>query len=200
MARYVGPKCRLCRREGAKLYLKGIKCDSDKCIFNKRPQAPGQHGTSRKQLSDYGKQLREKQKAKRIYGILERQFRNYVRSALKRKGVTGEILMQKLETRFDNMVYRSGFAVSRAQARQFIKSGLFTINDKVVKIPSVQLKVGDVIKPISFEKIQLREGFVLPEWLKANVKEKFVKFDKLPETDDLQERIDTSLIIEFYSR
>ena len=120
-----GPKCRLCRREGVKLYLKGTRCESEKCAINKRHQAPGQHGTSRRRLSEYGVQLREKQKAKRVYGILEKQFKKYVREALKTKGVTGEALMQKLETRLDNMVYRSGFAVSRAQARQMIRSGFF---------------------------------------------------------------------------
>ncbi len=190
----------MCRREGMKLYLKGTKCEGDKCTLNKRNQAPGQHGTSRRSLSNYGKQLREKQKAKRIYGILEKQFSNYVGKALKTKGVTGEVLLHNLETRFDNVVYRSGFAVSRGQARQFIRNGLFLVNDKKVDIPSQQLKVGDIIKPVSFEKIQLREGFVLPEWLEANVKEKYVKFSRLPNQDDVQERIDIPLIVEYYSR
>src|SRR3989344_4513398 len=122
MARYKDAKCRLCRREGVKLYLKGARCESEKCAVTRRQQAPGQHGTSRRRLSDYGVQMREKQKAKRIYGILEKQFKNYVDQALKTKGVTGETLMQKLESRLDNMVYRSGFAVSRAQARQLIRS------------------------------------------------------------------------------
>jgi small subunit ribosomal protein S4 len=200
MARYTGPKCKLCRREGVKLYLKGSRCDSEKCSVGKRPQAPGQHGTSRKQLSDFGKQLREKQKAKRIYGILEKQFRNYVDDSLKTKGVSGNALMQKLESRLDNLVYRSGFAVSRSQARQFIRNGYFTINGRNVKAPSQLLKAGDVLKPISFEKIHLREGFVLPDWLKANVKEKLVKVERLPEEDDFQEAFDPQVIIEFYSR
>jgi small subunit ribosomal protein S4 len=200
MARYTGPKCRLCRREGVKLYLKGSRCDSDKCALTKRPQAPGQHGTSRKQLSDYGKQLREKQKAKRIYGVLEKQFRIYVDEALKTKGVSGNVLMQKLESRLDNLVYRSGFAVSRTQARQFIRNGYFTINGRAVRTPSQLLKAGDVLKPISFEKIHLREGFVLPDWLKANVKEKLVKIERLPTEEDFQEAFNPQLIIEFYSR
>ena len=183
-----------------KLNLKGPKCESEKCVFNKRTQAPGQHGTSRRSLSEYGRQLREKQKAKRIYGILEKQFSNYVKAALKTKGVTGDVLLKELETRFDNMVYRSGFAVSRAQARQFIRQGRFLINDRNVNIPSQQLKPDDVIKPVDFGKIQLREGFVLPEWLSANVKEKNVKFIREPAREDVSEKIDLPLIIEYYSR
>lgn len=200
MARETGPKCRLCRREGVKLYLKGARCDTDKCGVTKRMQAPGQHGTSRKALSEYGKQLREKQKAKRIYGILEKQFSNYVKEALKSKGVSGNVLLQKLETRLDNLVYRSGFAVSRAQARQFIRNGLFLVNGKEVKTSSQSLRVGDVIKPISFDKIHLREGFILPEWLKANIKEKFVEINRLPVEEDFQENFNPQLIIEYYSR
>lgn len=200
MAREKGPKCRLCRREGEKLYLKGARCHSEKCAINKRNFHPGQHGTSRHRLSDYGRQLREKQKAKRIYGILERQFRKYVDSALKTKGVTGEVLVKNLETRLDNMVYRSGFAVSRGQARQFIRSGYFQVSDKVVLTPSYQLKVGDIIKPVKFEKIHLREAFVMPEWLEANVSEKYVKFARLPQLADMTENINVQLIIEYYSR
>ncbi|MFZ5424712.1 MAG: 30S ribosomal protein S4 [Patescibacteria group bacterium] len=200
MARYTGPKCRLCRREGQKLYLKGSRCESEKCAITRRGQAPGQHGTSRRRMSQYGLQFREKQKAKRTYGILEKQFRGYVDQALKSRGVTGTRLVQQLESRFDNMVYRSGFAVSRAQARQFIRSGFFTVNGKVVTIPSMQLKVGDIIKPVDFGRIQLREGFILPEWLQANVKEKFVKFERMPELEDLSGDINVQLIVEFYSR
>ena len=200
MARYIGPKCRMCRREAVKLYLKGKRCESEKCPLNDKSQAPGQHGTSRKALSVYGTQLREKQKAKRIYGLLERQFRNYINEALRARGVSGNILMQKLESRFDNLVYRSGFAVSRAQARQNIRRGLFTVNDKKVTIPSMQVKVGDVIKPESFEKISLREGFIMPDWLEVNLKEKSVKFSRFPVEEDLQEKIDVQSIIEFYSR
>lgn len=200
MARYKGPKCRLCRREGVKLYLKGTRCDSEKCAITKRNYAPGKHGGYRRRQSDYGKQLREKQKVKRIYGLLEKQFRRYVDDSLRIKGVSGEILMQQLETRLDNMVYRSGFAVSRAQARQFIRSGFFMVNDKISTIPSKKVRVGDVVKPVSFEKIHLREGFILPEWLEANVKERFVKFSRLPELDEVSEGINVQLIIEFYSR
>jgi len=202
MARYKDSKCKLCRREGVKLYLKGTRCEGEKCAMNKRAYAPGQHGNQRKKAaSDYGKQLREKQKAKRIYGILERQFKKYVNESLETKGVTGEILMQKLETRLDNLVFRGGFAVSRSQARQFIRSGYFKINNKTARTPSQQLRAGDVIQPVSFEKLHLREGFVLPEWLKANVKEKNIKFDRMPTMDDFQEQlVDAQAIIEFYSR
>lgn len=200
MARNIGPKCRLCRREGAKLFLKGTKCEGEKCTMNKRPQTPGQHGNSRKKLSEYGQQLREKQKAKRIYGLLERQFSKYVGLALKAKGITGETLLQKLESRFDNLVYRSGFAVSRAQARQLIRSGFFIVNDNVVNIPSYQISVGDTIKPVDFGRIYLREGFLLPEWIEANVKDKYIKVDRLPTLEDLTESINVQLIIEYYSR
>lgn len=201
MARYHGPKCRLCRREGVKLYLKGARCESEKCAMNRRPYAPGQHGNRRRSRpSSYGTQFREKQKAKRIYGILEKQFKKYVDEALSRKGVTGEALMQILESRLDNMVYRSGFATSRAQARQFVRSGFFEVNGKEATIPSMQLKAGDIIKPVSFEKIHLRQGFVLPEWLKANVKDKFVQIERYPELDELSSDVNVQLIVEFYSR
>lgn len=203
MARYKGPKCKLCRREGVKLYLKGARCESDKCAMNRKPYPPGQHGNSRRRrrrLSQYGVQFREKQKAKRIYGVLEKQFKRYVNSALKTKGVTGEVLLQNLESRFDNMVYRSGFATSRGQARQLIRAGVFTLNDKVIKIPSVQTKTDDVIKPVDFEKVHLREGFVLPEWLKANVKDKYVEVQRLPTMEDLSGEVNLQLIVEFYSR
>ena len=200
MARYKGPKCRLCRREGVKLYLKGARCESEKCAVSKRHQAPGQHGTSRKRLSEYGVQMREKQKAKRIYGILEKQFKLYVDEALKTKGVTGETLTRKLESRLDNVVYRSGFSVSRSQARQFIRNGLFLVNGEVKKVPSEQITIGDVVKPVDFGKIHLREGFVLPDWLEANVKDRYIKYSKLPTLDNLGENLNVQLIIEFYSR
>lgn len=200
MARYTGPKCRLCRREGVKLYLKGTRCETEKCAMSKRTQAPGQHGTSRRQLSGYGKQLREKQKAKRVYGILEKQFKRYVTEAIKTKGVTSEVLYQSLETRLDNLVYRAGFAVSRAQARSFIRRGLFVVNDRPVLSASQQLKIGDVLKPVDFEKIMPREGFVLPEWLTVNVKERSVKVSGLPDLEGYSEKFDLQEIIEFYSR
>ncbi len=200
MSRYTEAKCRLCRREGAKLYLKGIRCESEKCAFNKRQQAPGQHGTSRRRLSTYGLQLREKQKAKRIYGILEKQFASYVAKAMKTKGVTGEELLRLLELRFDNMVYRAGFAVSRAQARQYIRRNFFTINGKVCNIPSAQLKSGYTIKPVDFSKLSPREGFTLPEWLTADLKQKSITLARLPETEDLPSDFNVQMIVEFYSR
>jgi len=200
MSRYTGPKCRLCRREGTKLYLKGSRCETDKCGFTKKAQAPGQHGTSRRSPSEYAKQLREKQKAKRVYGLLERQFKNYVNASINTKGVTAEILYQKLESRLDNLVYRSGFATSRAQARQFVRRGLFEVNNRVVTAPSQLLKIGDIIKPVDFGKIQPKEGFVLPEWLGVNVKERSVKYTELPRLDALQEKFNLQAIIESYSR
>lgn len=200
MSRYTEAKCRLCRREGAKLYLKGIRCESEKCAYNKRQQAPGQHGTSRRRLSTYGLQLREKQKSKRIYGILEKQFAGYVAKAMKTKGVTGEELLRLLELRFDNMVYRAGFAVSRAQARQYIRRNFFTINGKVCNIPSAQLKSRDTIKPVDFSKLSPREGFTLPEWLSADLKEKSITLARLPETEDLPSDFNVQMIVEFYSR
>lgn len=200
MARHTGPKCRLCRREGVKLYLKGTRCETEKCAVSKRPQAPGQHGTKFGKLSSFGQQLREKQKAKRTYGVLESQFRKYVDGAIKKKGITGEILLQTLETRYDNVVYRSGFATSRAQARQYIRSGLFTLNGKNNNIPSTKVKVGDVIKPNDITRVQLRQGFTLPEWISANVSDKLVKFERLPSLDELQGSINVQLIVEYYSR
>lgn len=203
MARMTGPKCKICRREGVKLYLKGEKCYSEKCPMNKRPYPPGQHGKNRRRrrLSTYGVQFREKQKIKRIYGILEKQFKKYIDKALSSSGVTGESLMQELESRFDNMVYRSGFATSRPQARQFIRSGLFKLNGRIVDIPSVQLEPEDVIEPVDIGKIHLRQGFTLPDWLEANVKEKYVKVKRLPnQEDEVLEDIDIQLIVEFYSR
>lgn len=202
MARYTGPKCRLCRREGEKLYLKGARCESEKCAITKKRQSPGMHGNSRfrSRISPYGLQFREKQKAKRIYGLLEKQFSSYVKVAMKSKGVTGQQLMQKLETRFDNMVYRSGFSVSRGQARQLIRIGRFMVNNKVCNSPSMELRPGDIIKPVEFEKLQLREGFLLSDWLSANIKDRFVKFERLPKIDDLSENINLQLIVEFYTR
>lgn len=199
MARVYGPKCRICRREGVKLNLKGVKCETDKCVLTKRQYAPGQHGNSRAKMSSYAKQLREKQKAKRVYGILEKQFRKYVEQSFKTKGITSQSLLEKLETRLDNLVYKSGFAVSRPQARQYIRSGYFTVNDTVAKTPSQQLKTGDILKPTNFEKLHLREGFVLPEWLTANVKDKYVKLERMPTLSDFSESFDLQLIIEFYS-
>lgn len=201
MARITGPKCKICRREGKKLYLKGARCHTDKCAMNRKPYPPGQHGKRRsRRMSSYGKQFREKQQIKRIYGVLEKQFKKYVKAALNTEGVTGENLIQLLEARFDNMVYRSGFATSRNQARQFIRAGLFKLNGKDVNIPSVKIEAGDKIEAIDLSKIHLRQGFVLPEWLEANVQEASVEIKRLPNQDEVAEDIDVQLIVEFYSR
>jgi len=200
MARITGPKCRMCRRSGVKLYLKGTRCDSDKCALNKRPYAPGQHGSARSRKSEYGLHLREKQKAKWIYGILERQFRKYVTQAIESKGIAGENLYRILESRLDNVIYRSGLAVSRAQARQMVRSKLFMVNDKVVRTPSYSVTSGDIVKAVDFSKVHLREGFILPEWISANVKERYIKYERCPTLEDFSENYEVQSIIDFYSR
>jgi small subunit ribosomal protein S4 len=200
MARNTGPKCRLCRREGTKLYLKGARCETEKCAMTRRGTRPGQHGAKRTSLTPFAVQLREKQKLKRIYGVLEKQFGLYVSKAMNSKGISSESLMQILESRLDNIVYRCGFATSRAEARQLIRRGIFKLNDVSVNIPSIQVKAGDVIKPIAFDKLHLKEGYTIPEWLQANVKEKYVKIDRLPSGDDLKEPVNAQLIVESYSR
>ncbi|HDQ88630.1 MAG TPA: 30S ribosomal protein S4 [candidate division WWE3 bacterium] len=202
MARIIGPKCRICRQLGVKLNLKGTRCDSEKCAMTKRPYSPGQHGNSRRRsrASEYGDQLREKQKAKNIYGVLEHQFKNYVTSALKMEGVSGENLFRLLESRLDNLVYRSGFSLSRPQARQLIRAGVFTVNDKKVLSPSYRVKAGDILKPVDFSKVHLREGFVLPEWISANVKERYIKMERDPVLEDFGESFEIQQIIDFYSR
>ena len=202
MARYSGPKCRLCRRENTKLYLKGTRCETEKCALTRRQTAPGQHGNSGKRsvTTQFGTQLREKQKLKRLYGLLEKQFGLYVARAFKLKGVTSENLVQLLESRLDNVVYRCGFATSRSEARQFIRRGLFTVNNTPVNIPSQIVKAGDIVRPVSFEKLHLRESYTIPNWLNANVSEKYVKIDRLPEGDELKVPVNTQLIVEYYSR
>ncbi|NBO21746.1 30S ribosomal protein S4 [bacterium] len=202
MARYSGPKCRLCRRENTKLYLKGTRCETDKCALTRRQTAPGQHGNSgrRSSTTQFGTQLREKQKLKRLYGLLEKQFGLYVSKAFKLKGVASENLVQLLESRLDNVVYRCGFATSRSEARQFIRRGLFSINNVPVNIPSQIVKPGDIVRPVSFEKLHLRESYTIPNWLNANVSEKYVKIDRLPEGDELKVPVNTQLIVEYYSR
>jgi small subunit ribosomal protein S4 len=200
MARNTGPKCRQCRREGTKLYLKGARCETEKCAMNRRPTRPGQHGAKRTSLTPFGVQLREKQKLKRIYGVLEKQFGLYVAKALKSKGIASESLLQILESRLDNIVYRCGFATSRAEARQLIRRGVFKLNDVEVNVPSIQVRAGDVVKPIAFDKLHLKEGYTIPNWLEANVKEKYVKIDRLPSGDDVNEPVNAQLIVESYSR
>ncbi len=209
MARNLDPKCRQCRREGEKLFLKGEKCFTDKCAIEKRNFAPGQHGQKRAQrLSDYGVQLREKQKVRRIYGILEGQFRGYYAEADRRKGVTGENLLQLLECRLDNVTYRMGIGASRTEARQIVRHNSIKVNGKRVNIPSFQVKPGDVIEVAERSKQQLRikgameaaeqRGF--PEWLDVDVKAFKGIFKARPQRDELPSTINESLVVELYSK
>ncbi len=207
MARYTGPSCRLCRREGEKLYLKGDRCYTDKCALTKRSYAPGQHGTSRKKLSNYGLQLREKQKAKRYYGLLESQFRKYFEMADRKTGITGENLLSILESRLDNVVFRLGFASSRKEARQLVQHGHFTINGKKVDIPSYLVSVGEVItikeKSKASNKFkELSEGLkgTAPQWLTVDVEKLEGKVVSLPSRDDIDLPIAENLIVELYSK
>ncbi len=211
MARYTGPVCRLCRREGAKLYLKGDKCYGDKCAFTKRAYAPGQHGQGRKKVSEYGLQLREKQKARRIYGILEGQFRKYFDRAERTKGITGENLLVLLERRLDNAVFRMGFAVSRNQARQLVRHGLMTVNGRRVNIPSFQVRVGDVVavhetsmeSPIIKMMIETYGSKTVPAWVEdVTVTPEAVsaKVARFPSREEIDCPIVEHLIVELYSR
>ncbi|RLE31220.1 30S ribosomal protein S4 [Candidatus Acetothermia bacterium] len=207
MGRYTGPKCRLCRREGTKLFLKGDRCYSDKCAMNRRPFPPGQHGRFRRRLTGYAIRLREKQKLKRIYGIREEQFRRYIEEAQKVKGRTGTALLRILEERLDNVVYRAGFASSRAQARQLVSHGHFLVNGRVTDIPSYRVEPGDVIevKPQSKDKLrELIKGTAekrnLPSWLARDLESLRIQVTAEPAEEDLDKSIDTNLIVEFYSR
>ncbi len=209
MARNLGPKCRQCRREGEKLFLKGEKCFTDRCAVERRSYAPGQHGQkSGSRLSDFGKQLREKQKLRRTYGVLERQFRNTYAQASRSKGVTGERLLQLLETRLDNMAYRMGFGASRSEARQVVRHNGVLVNGKRVNIPSYQLRPGDVIEVVAKAKEQLRikaaseaaDGRGFPEWLEVDAKAMKGTFKSLPARADLPSTVNENLIIELYSK
>ncbi|MDH8679810.1 30S ribosomal protein S4 [Fusibacter bizertensis] len=206
MARYTGPSCRICRREGQKLYLKGDRCYSDKCALNRRQTAPGQHGAKKSKLSGYGTQLREKQKVKRYYGILETQFRSTYDRAEKMKGITGENLLQLLELRFDNVVYRLGFANSRKEARQFVTHGHFILNGRKADIPSMTLSVGDVIqlkdgsKSSDKFKVLAEAARTVPSWLEVNHEKMEGKLTALPVRDNIDLPIEEHLIVELYSR
>lgn len=208
MARYTGPVCRICRREGMKLYLKGDRCYSDKCAIERRNYAPGQHGQRRPKFSEYGLQLREKQKTRRVYGVLENQFRTYFVKADRQKGITGENLLRLLETRLDNVVYRLGFAKSRPQARQFVRHNHFTLNGHKANIPSIQLKVGDVIQlkeksknsPIFKEIIENLGQKTPPAWLELDVENLSGKVVALPTREDIDLPVQEHLIVELYSR
>ncbi|SHE71781.1 30S ribosomal protein S4 [Caloramator proteoclasticus] len=206
MARYSGPSCKLCRREGVKLYLKGDRCYSDKCALARRPYAPGQHGHNKKKLTNYGVQLREKQKAKRIYGVLESQFRKYYEEADRLKGITGENLLRLLELRLDNVIFRLGFASSRAEARQLVRHGHFTVNGKKVNIPSYQVRVNDEIavreKSKSSEKIKalMQVETNVPKWLTVDKENMVGRVVSLPQREDIDIPVNETLIVELYSK
>ena len=208
MARYVGSECRLCRAENLKLFLKGDRCYSDKCAIDRRPYAPGQHGKSRREFSEYGNQLREKQKVKRIYGVLERQFRNYFKKAERKKGITGENLLILLERRLDNAVYRLGFANSRNEARQLVKHSHFLVNGKRVNIPSYPIKPGDAIqlrdksKNISgiSEALESVARRGIPQWLELDKTNLRGTVKSLPSREDVTMPIEEQLIVELYSK
>ena len=206
MARRIGPDCRECRREGCKLFLKGERCTTKKCAMERRPVAPGQHGTGRKKVTEYGTQLREKQKVKKAYGIQEKQFRKYYDEAERMKGVTGENMLSLIERRLDNVVYRMGIGSSRKECRQIVNHCQITVNGKTVNIPSYRVKVGDVIavkenkRELEMFK-QLKDmKMVMPKWLEFNTASLEGKVLALPQRDDIDLSIKEHLIIELYSR
>jgi small subunit ribosomal protein S4 len=208
VARNIDPKCRQCRREGEKLFLKGEKCFTDKCAIERRNQPPGQHGAKSTRVSDYGKQLREKQKIRRIYGVLERQFRLAYQAADRQRGVTGENLLQRLESRLDNVAYRMGFGASRSEARQVVRHNGILVNGKRVNIPSYQVKPGDVIEVAPSAKGQLRiKGAVeaaqsrgFPEWVEVDTKGLKGTYKARPQRAELPPTINESMVIELYSK
>ena len=209
MARYTGESCRVCRREGEKLFLKGSRCYTDKCAITRRAYAPGQHGQKRKKQSEYGTQLREKQKAKSFYGVLESQFRKYFEEAARSKGVTGTRLLQILESRLDNVVYRLGLATSRAQARQLVRHGHFEVNGVKVNIPSYLTKVNDVVRvressagsEIFKQIIEATEnGRPVPTWLESDLQNKSGKIVALPAREEIDLPVQEHLIVELYSK
>ena len=209
MARNLDPKCRQCRREGEKLFLKGEKCFTDKCAIERRPYAPGQHGQkSGQRLSDFGKPLREKQQVRRIYGVLEGQFRRVYAEASRRKGVTGESLLQILESRLDTVAYRMGFGSSRTEARQVVRHNGILVNGKRVNIPSYQVKPGDVVEVAEKSKAQLRikaaaeaaESRGVPEWMEVDSKGLKGTFKALPQRSELPATINEALVVELYSK
>lgn len=208
MARYTGPVCRLCRREGEKLFLKGERCYTDKCAMSRRASAPGQHGKSRKKFSEYGLQLRAKQKARRYYGVLESQFEKYFNMATRRQGMAGENLLKILESRFDNIVYKSGMASSRKEARQLIRHNHFTLNGKKANIPSILLKPGDEIaiaeKSRTLGKIKniidANSSRTKPQWLDVDLTNFTSKMVQMPSREDIGINIEEHLIVELYSK
>jgi small subunit ribosomal protein S4 len=212
MSKYIGPVCRLCRREGEKLYLKGARCLSSKCAIEKRDFAPGQHGKEghfkKNRSSDYLLQLREKQKARRIYGVLEAQFRRYYKQALKSRGVTGQVLLQMLERRLDNVIFRMGYAANRAQARNLVTHGHFNVNGRRTDVPSTILEPGDVVEVRSgsqrrtyFKNVKAEdESRAVPTWLERNLDRLSGKVLRLPSRQEIDAKLNEQLIVEFYSR
>ena len=208
MSRYKEEQCRICRREGQKLFLKGSRCYSDKCSVARRNYAPGQHGQKKNKLSEYGMQLREKQKTKSSYGVGQRQFRKYFEMASNKKGITGEILLQILESRLDNVVYRLGFGNSRAQARQLVTHGNFQVNGRKVDIASYLVKQGDVIQvreirkdnPIIKVNVEANSVRPIPEWLEMNTETLSGKVVRLASREDVDLPVEEHLIVELYSK
>ena len=208
MARYTGPNCKMCRREGCKLYLKGERCTNGKCAFDHRSTAPGQHGAARKKVGEYGKQLREKQKARRYYGVLEGQFKHYYELAEKQEGITGANLLTLLERRLDNVVFRMGMAASRKEARQLVLHAHFTLNGKKVSIPSILVKAGDVIavKETSKESVKIKAlaeqmaTTTTPKWLENDAANLVTKVVALPSREDIDFEFEEQLIVELYSK
>ncbi len=212
MARHTDPVCKLCRREGEKLFLKGERCFSPKCAIERRNYPPGVHGKGaewrRSRESDFGKQLRAKQKARRVYGIFERQFRRYFREALKVRGLTGVTMLQMLESRMDNVVYRLGFAGSRAQARQLVNHGHFTVNGRLIDVPSALLKEGDVLevregsrkRKYFTELPDFAKGRTTPDWVERDLKAISGTIKRLPERGEIDANLNEQLVVEFYSR
>ena len=208
MARYTGAVCRLCRREGEKLFLKGERCYTGKCAMDRRPYAPGQHGKRRAKMSEYGKQLREKQKAKRIYGVLETQFYNYYKMADSKKGIAGDNLMIILETRLDNVVYRAGLGRSRTEARQVVRHNHVLVNGKKVNIPSYLVKAGDVVtikeKSQSLQRfkdiLETTGSRLVPEWMEADLENKQIKINAVPTREAIDVPVNETLIVELYSK
>ena len=208
MARYTGPVCRLCRREGTKLYLKGERCTSGKCALDRRSTAPGQHGAANKKMREYGLQMREKQKTRRYYGVLEKQFVNYYEEAARKDGMTGENLICLLERRLDNVVYRMGFAASHKEARQLVLHGHFTLNGKKVNIPSLIVKAGDVVavKESSRDSVKIKAlaeaaaSMTAPKWLEVKADAMTAKVLNLPAREDVDFDFNEQLIVELYSK
>ena len=208
MGRYIGPACRLCRREGEKLFLKGARCYTSKCAVERRASRPGQHGSGRKAFSEFGRQLREKQKVKRMYGLRESGFRRYFERALKIKGVTGTMLLQLLERRLDNVVYRLNFATSRRQARQMVRHGLILVDGKRVNVPGFLVNVGQVVgfsqgaaqSPLAQAAIAENQGQIVPEWLAIDRAAVQGTINALPSREQMPQGVNEQIVVELYSR